>query len=142
MMCLILSSISYILIFMTPVRMARFESGIRTVLDYHDAFNRHDVSGMMKFITDDCNYEAAAPLPAGVRCVGREAILNYWQDIFHKLPDASMTVEEIFGIGTHCVMRWRLEWSGKANKKEYLLGVDIFHFKNGLISEMYSFKKG
>jgi hypothetical protein len=127
---------------MTPARMAHFESGIRSVLNYHEAFNRHDVSGMMQFITDDCIFETAAPLPAGLRYVGREAILNYWQDIFHKSPDVSLTVEEIFGIGTHSVMRWRLEWTGKVNKKEYLLGVDIFHFKNGLISEMYSYKKG
>lgn len=32
---------------MSPTRMSRLESAMRLVLAFHEAFNRHDVAGMM-----------------------------------------------------------------------------------------------
>jgi hypothetical protein len=41
-------------IHMSPIRMARLESGVRVVLAFNEAFNRHDVAGMMRLMSDDC----------------------------------------------------------------------------------------
>ena len=48
---------------MSPIRMSRIESAIRIVLDFYEAFNRHDVAGMSKLLSDDCVIESASPLP-------------------------------------------------------------------------------
>jgi len=34
-----------IVIYMSPTRMSRWESAIHLVLDFNEAFNRHDVAG-------------------------------------------------------------------------------------------------
>lgn len=46
---------------MSPVRMAKIESEIRTVLAFHEAFNRHDVGGMMALMSNDCLFENTTP---------------------------------------------------------------------------------
>ncbi|MGD0708552.1 MAG: nuclear transport factor 2 family protein [Anaerolineaceae bacterium] len=50
---------------MSPTRMAKFESAIRTVLDFNEAFNRRDVPGMMQLMSDDCRFENTTPAPDG-----------------------------------------------------------------------------
>lgn len=39
---------------MSPARMSRIESATRTILAFNEAFNRHDVAGMMQLMSDDC----------------------------------------------------------------------------------------
>jgi ketosteroid isomerase-like protein len=46
---------------MSPIRMARLESGVRAVIDFNEAFNRHDVAGMMQLMTEDCVFENTSP---------------------------------------------------------------------------------
>jgi hypothetical protein len=42
---------------MSPIRMSKIESGMRVVLEFNEAFNRHDVTGMMQLLSDDCVFE-------------------------------------------------------------------------------------
>jgi ketosteroid isomerase-like protein len=53
--------------------MSKIESGVRLVLDFNAAFNRHDVAGMMALMSDDCVFENTAPAPDGLgeRCIMR-----------------------------------------------------------------------
>ena len=50
---------------MSPVRMSKLESGVRTVLAFNEAFNRHDVAGMMSLMSEDCIFENTSPAPDG-----------------------------------------------------------------------------
>ena len=50
---------------MSPVRMSKMETAMRVVLEFNEAFNRHDVPGMMKLITEDCIFENTNPAPDG-----------------------------------------------------------------------------
>jgi hypothetical protein len=127
---------------MSPTRMARLESAIRVVLEFNEAFNRHDVEAMMQLMSDDCVFENSAPAPDGMAYSGKEAVTQFWQNFFRESPHAHIKIEEIFGIGFRCIMRWRYDWVDAAGIKGHVRGVDIFLVKNGLIREKLSYVKG
>ncbi len=122
---------------MSPARMSKFEAGIRMVLQFNEAFNRHDVAGMMRLMTDDCIFENTEPAPDGTVYTGKEAVTEFWQEFFRQSPDAHIEIEEVFSAGLRCVMRWRYEW-----KDGHVRGVDIYRMKDGLIGEKLSYVKG
>lgn len=127
---------------MSPIRMSKIEMSMRVVLEFNDAFNRHDVEGMMKLMSDDCVFENTAPAPDGTVYSGKEAITQFWRGFFRESPHAHIEIEEIFGLGRHCIMRWRYEWEDEADVKRHVRGVDIFNVSEGLISEKLSYVKG
>ncbi len=127
---------------MSPIRMEKIESAIRIVLEFNAAFNRHDVNGMMQLMSDDCIFENTHPAPDGTTYAGREAVTQFWQEFFRQSSQAHIEIEDIFGMGHHCVMRWRYEWVDQAGEKGHVRGVDIFQLKDGKISEKLSYVKG
>lgn len=127
---------------MSPSRLSKIELVIRIVLEFNEALNRHDVPGMMRLMSDDCIFENTDPAPDGTPYIGREAVTRFWQDFFVESPKAHIAIEEIFGLGSRCVMRWRYEWVDGAGKKGHVRGVDVYRVKNGLISEKLSYVKG
>ena len=122
---------------MTPARMAKVESAMRLVLEFNEAFNRHDVAGMMKLMSEDCVFENTDPAPDGTRYAGKPAVTEFWENFFRESPKAHIDIEEIFGMGNHCIMRWKYIWGDG-----HVRGVDIFQVKEGLISEKLSYVKG
>ena len=127
---------------MSPVSMAKLESGIRVVLEFNEAFNRHDVAGMMRLMSDDCVFENTDPAPDGTVYVGKEAVTRFWQDFFHESPHAHIEIEEVFGFGKRCIMRWKYTWKDADEKTGHVRGVDIFQVKDGFIREKLSYVKG
>jgi len=127
---------------MSPARLSKIESAMRVVLAFNDAFNRHDVDGMMQLMSDDCVFENTAPAPDGTVYAGKEAVTRFWQDFSRESPHAHIEIEEIFGLGNHCIMRWKYEWVDETGIKGHVRGVDIFKVREGLISEKFSYVKG
>jgi predicted SnoaL-like aldol condensation-catalyzing enzyme len=127
---------------MSPVKMSKIESGIRAVLDYVKALNQHDVPTMMQFLRKDCIYENPGPAPDGAAYTGKEAITNYWQDFFRASPQAQIKIEDVYGFGEQCVMRWRYQSTDAAGHVHHIRGVDIFKVEDGLICEQRAYVKG
>lgn len=127
---------------MSPTRLARSESAIRLVLEFNEAFNLQDVAGMMRLMSEDCVFENTVPAPDGAVYSGKEAVTQFWQDFFRESPQAHIEIEEIFGLGNRCMMRWRYNWVDETGKKGYVRGVDIFKVENGSICEKLSYVKG
>jgi len=124
------------------MKMSKLEGGMRLVLQFNEAFNRHDVAGMMQLMSDDCIFENTDPAPDGAVYKGKKAVTQFWQDFFRESPKAHIDVEDIFGLGIHCVMRWRYNWVDAAGKQGHVRGVDIYQVKDGLICEKLSYVKG
>jgi predicted SnoaL-like aldol condensation-catalyzing enzyme len=122
--------------------MSRIESAIRTVLEFKEAFNRHDVAGLMQLLSSDCTFENADPSPDGTFYSGKEAITQFWNGFFSESPNAHLEIEEIFSIGERCIMRWRYRWEDAAGEKGHVRGVDIFRVRNSQICERFSYVKG
>ena len=127
---------------MSPIRMSKIELATRIVLEFNEAFNRRDVTGMMRLMSDDCVFENTAPAPDGTVYSGRKAVTQFWQDFFRESPEAHIEIEEIFGLGLRCIMRWRYEWVDAAGNKGDVRGADIFQVKEGFICEKLSYVKG
>ena len=125
-----------------PARMSKIESGIRVALAFNDAFNQHDIPGMMQLMSDDCVFENTAPAPDGTVYKGKDVVTQFWRDFFRESPSAHIEIEEIFGLGNHCIMRWRYDWVEEAGTQGYVRGVDIFKIREGFISEKLSYVKG
>lgn len=124
------------------MKMAKIEAAMRVTLAFNDAFNRHDVPAMMALLSEDCVFENTSPAPDGTRYAGKAAVTQFWQDFFRASPEAHIQVEEIFGLGWRCVLRWRYDWVDAAGEPGHVRGVDIFTVKDGLISEKVSYVKG
>ena len=129
-------------IHMNPVRMSQIEEAMRIVLDFNEAFNRHDVAGMMQLMSDDCVFENTDPAPDGTIYSGKEAVSQFWKDFFRESPHAHIEIEEIFGMGKRCIMRWIYSWEDGTGKKGHVRGVDVFQVREGLITEKFSYVKG
>ena len=127
---------------MSPARMSKIESAMRLVMQFNEAFNRHDVPGMMSLMSDDCVFENTDPAPDGTTYSGKEAVTRFWQDFFRESPHAHIDIEEIFGAGNHCVMRWKYRWVDAAGQSGHVRGVDIFREREGLLVEKFSYVKG
>lgn len=128
---------------MSPIRMKKIETALRVVLEFNDAFNRHDVAGMMALMTDDCIFENTDPAPDGTTYSGKQAVTQFWQDFFRQSPHAHIEIEEAFGLGnSRCVMRWRYTWVDAAGASGHVRGVDIFKVRDRLICEKLSYVKG
>ena len=127
---------------MSPARLAKLETAMRTVLAFNEAFNRHDVDGMMQLVTSDSVFENTAPAPDGTRFAGKEAVADFWHGFFEASPQAHIDIEEIFGLGERCVMRWRYTWVDETGSDGHVRGVDVFRVRGGLIIEKLSYVKG
>jgi len=115
---------------------------MRVVLEFNEAFNRHDIADMMKLMSDDCLFENTSPAPDGTVYLGKEAVTDFWQDFFRESPQAQIEIEDIFGLGKRCIMRWRYDWVDAAGEKGHVRGVDLFRVIDGLIREKLSYVKG
>lgn len=122
---------------MSPIRMSKIESGMRVVLEFNKAFNQHDVSRIAPLLSEDCVLESTNPAPNGTSYKGKNAITQYLQEFFQKTPQAHIEIEEVFGMGIHCIMRWKYTWG-----EGHVRGVDIFKIEEGLILEKLSYVKG
>lgn len=115
---------------------------MRVVIEFNEAFNRHDVPGMMGLMSDDCVFENTDPAPDGAVFSGKEVVTRFWEDFFRESPHAHIEIEEIFGLGMRCIMRWKYNWVDPAGTKGHVRGVDIFKVENGSICEKFSYVKG
>lgn len=68
----------------------------------------------------------------------RRRTLNF----FRESPYAQITIEEIFGFGPWCIIRWRYNWIDGERTPDHVRGVDIFQVQHGLICEKLSYVKG
>lgn len=117
-------------------------STLEAVSRFNEAFNRHDVDGVMEAMTDDCIFENTCPPPDGERFEGAVSLRALWKRFFTSSPDARFTVEEVFAAGNRCVVRWRYDWMGESGVPGHIRGVDLFRVKNGKVAEKLAYVKG
>jgi limonene-1,2-epoxide hydrolase len=122
---------------MSPARMSKIEEAMRIVMQFNDAFNQHDVPAMMALMSEDCLFENTSPAPDGTVYKGQADVRQFWESFFQESSQAHIDIEEIFGLGERCVMRWKYSWGNG-----HVRGVDIFKVRDGLITEKLSYVKG
>ena len=107
-----------------------------------DAFNRHDVEGVMAFMTDDVVFEGAAgPEVYGTRFEGHNAVAAAFAKVWETLPDVQWRDTRHFVAGDRGVSEWRVTGTNAEGKRIEAQGVDLFRFRDGKIVLKQAFRK-
>ena len=127
---------------MSPIRLEKLETAIRTIIDFNEAFNKHDVVTMTQLMSDDCTYESPAPAPDGTAFKGKVAITQFWQDHFNQSPTVHYQIEDIFSFGERCILHGKYSGADTAGREQTIRRVDVFRVRSGLICEQLAYVKG
>ena len=106
---------------------------------YFDAFNRHDLEGVMA-----C-FDPTAVIVAGHgrRIEGAEAIRNYYASTFATFHDAKCTIHTL--VGADGVGTVESLFTGRREGAEYpmrLMGVEVLEFRGDNIAELRDYHTG
>jgi steroid delta-isomerase-like uncharacterized protein len=118
------------------------EVTVETLEAFSEAWNRHDVDALMRFMSDDCVFETAAgPAACGTRHVGREAVRAAFAAAWQAFPDAQWRNASHFVAGDRGVSQWTFTGTAADGSRIEVDGVDVFTFSRGLIQVKNAFRK-
>jgi ketosteroid isomerase-like protein len=109
---------------------------------FADAFNAHDVSAIMSYMTLDCVFEASAgPDFDGEKFTGQDEVKKAFEDVFAAFPDAHWGNPRHFISGDRGFSEWTFTGTKTDGTKVEVTGCDLFTFKNGKIAVKNSYRK-
>jgi ketosteroid isomerase-like protein len=113
-----------------------------TVDRFLDAFNRHDETAVVSFMTEDCVFEGAAgPEVHGARFLGREAAAEAFRKVWETFPDARWDVRRVVLAGEDGFAEWVFSGRRSDGMRIEAEGCDLLTFRNGLIRVKKAFRK-
>jgi taurine dehydrogenase small subunit len=109
---------------------------------FADAWNRHDVDGLMSMMTDDGVFDASGGNHvSGERHEGQPAVRAAYTAVFVQYPDAHWGNARHLVKDDRGVSEWTLTGTQKDGKRVEVNGCDLFTFRNGKIAIKNSFRK-
>jgi ketosteroid isomerase-like protein len=124
---------------MGPAADPETRATLETIRRFNEAFNRHDVDGVMALMTADCVFENTFPAPDGERFEGATAVRGFWKRFFDSTPRARFVTEDLFATGDRCLVRWSFHWDDQGG---HVRGVDVFRVRGGKVSEKLAYVMG
>ena len=109
-----------------------------------DAFNRHDINGVMTHFGDDCVFfTVAGDSEHGNRIEGREAIAKAFEGVWTAMPDVQWADHEHFisEDGSRGVSQWTFRATNPDGTRTEVQGADLFRIRNGKIVEKQAIRK-
>ena len=107
-----------------------------------DAFNRHDVEGVMRLFADDCVfYTVAGPEPHGRKIEGAAAVAKAFEAVCTAMPDARWDHRDHFVHGDRAVSEWTFSGTGADGVRIELEGADLFRLRGGEIVVKQALRK-
>ena len=115
---------------------------IADLQSFADAWNRHDIEALMRFMTDDCLFEASAgPDVCGTRFVGAEAVRAGFTEVWTNFPDAQWRSPRHFVCGDRGVSEWTFMGTRGDGTRVEVNGCDVCTFREGKIAVKNSYRK-
>ena len=109
---------------------------------FAEAFNRHDADALMRFMTDDCVFQASAgPEACGARYAGQPAVRAAFSEVWKDFPDARWRSPRHFVCGDRGVSEWTFTGTRADGTRVEVDGCDLFTFRDGRISVKNSYRK-
>lgn len=134
-----------IFIFLSPILLmaqSNKEVSVDFLRSFADAFNAHDISAIMSFMTDDCVFEASAgPDFDGEKFTGQEQVRKAFENVFETFPDAHWGNSKHFIFGNRGFSEWIFTGTKSDGTKVQVTGCDLFTFKDGKIAIKNSYRK-
>jgi ketosteroid isomerase-like protein len=119
----------------TPMTTARLQA-------FADAWNSHDVDMLMSFMAEDCEFlTSAGPDACGARHAGRDAVRAAFAEVFERVRDAHWGGARHVVDGDRGLSQWTLTGSRADGTRVDVDGVDVFTFRDGLITVKDSYLK-
>ena len=107
-----------------------------------DAFNAHDVDRIMGFFAEDSVFDNAKGLEVhGQRFAGKAEIRAAFEALMQRCPDLQWISIDNRVAGDKGFSEWRRQCTGADGAREDWLGLDIFSFRDGLITRKDTYFK-
>jgi steroid delta-isomerase-like uncharacterized protein len=109
-----------------------------------DAFNRHDLDGIMAFFGEDAVFESPRGAdPRGTRFVGKAAVRAGLAKRFEGIPDVHYGDDDHFlsADGRRGVSEWTLTGTTTDGERIEVRGCDLWTFEDGRIVRKDSYWK-
>lgn len=107
-----------------------------------DAFNRHDIEGVMTHFAEDCVFDTIGGAEAyGTRIKGRDAIAEAFTSVWTGIKDAQWADHRHFISGDRGVSEWTFRGTNPDGTRIDAEGVDLFTIRDGKIVEKRAFRK-
>jgi len=123
---------------------AQFDSNLQEIMARHiDAWNRHDIDGLMSLFADDCVFEASGGEEVcGTRYTGSAAVREAFLDVLAKLPDAHWGDGRHHALGPNDgVSEWTLRGTRVDGRRLEVNGCDFLTVRDGRIVLKNSYRK-
>jgi ketosteroid isomerase-like protein len=110
---------------------------------WNQAWDRHDLDGVMELFHDDVVFDNWT----GGQARGKEALRKAWAPWFSNHGGFRFTEEDTFidEPGQKVLYRWTLDWPssepGYEGRPEQRRGVDVIHFEDGKIIQKLTYSK-
>ncbi|HML14686.1 MAG TPA: nuclear transport factor 2 family protein [Xanthobacteraceae bacterium] len=115
---------------------------VETLKAVLDAFNRHDLDGIMSFFGADCVLEMPrGPDPWGTRYVGIDAVREGLRTRFAGIPDVRYEDDTHFVSGDMGVSQWTVRGTSTKGDRIEVRGCDFYTFRDEKIVKKNSFWK-
>lgn len=109
---------------------------------FSDAWNRHDLDGLMTYMGEDCVFETTGgPEVCGKRFAGRAAVRRAFERVFQNFPDAHFGNAVHFLSGNRGLSEWVFTGTLADGTRMEVKGCDVFTFRDGKISRKDSYFK-
>lgn len=110
--------------------------------DTFDAFNRHDVDGVMKFFADDCVfYTVGGDAAFGAKIEGAEAIAAAFSAVWTGMKDAYWDHHSHFVHDDRAVSEWTFSGTDSNGMRIEAQGADLFTLRDGRIIVKQALRK-
>jgi ketosteroid isomerase-like protein len=110
--------------------------------DTFDAFNRHDVEGVMNCFADDCVfYTVGGDAVYGGKVDGAEAIAAAFSAVWAGMKDAHWDHHSHFVHGDRAVSEWTFSGTGADGMRVEAQGADLFTLRDGKIIVKQALRK-
>jgi len=107
-----------------------------------NAFNNHDIDGVMQAFADDCVfYPVAGDSVMGGKIEGAEAIAKAFVGVWTAMEDAQWANHTHFVAEDRAVSEWTFVGTDKNGMRIEAQGTDLFKIKDGKIIEKNAFRK-
>ncbi len=104
---------------------------------FMDAWNAHDVEGIVSFFADDCEFHASVgPELMGASYAGRDEIRKGVTAFFERFPDGRFEDASAWVAGERGASEWTFVSGGAAVR-----GCDLFEFEGDRIRVKNAFRK-
>jgi taurine dehydrogenase small subunit len=110
--------------------------------DTFDAFNRHDVDGVMTHFADDCVfYTVGGAEVYGGKVEGAKAIAAAFSGVWAGMTDAHWDHHSHFVQGDRAVSEWTFSGTGADGMRVEAQGADLFTLRDGMIIVKQALRK-